>query len=163
MNVPLNINLQQILLHLFNFAILAFGLYFLLYKPVKDFMAKREAHYAEMDAEAENHLSSAKEQEELYRARMASAEADAAEIRRAAEAEAAEAALRARRESEAEARAILDSARTEALRQKENILSSAREEVSELAISAVKKIMDESLSDSYDSFLSLAEGDAAHE
>ena len=38
MNVPLNINLQQILLHLFNFAILGFGLYFLLYKPVKDLM-----------------------------------------------------------------------------------------------------------------------------
>lgn len=43
--MPLNIDLQQILLHWMNLAILTGGLYFLLYKPVKDFMAKREAHY----------------------------------------------------------------------------------------------------------------------
>ena len=40
--MPLNIDWQQILLHLLNFAILAFGLYFLLYKPVKAFREKRE-------------------------------------------------------------------------------------------------------------------------
>lgn len=32
MNIPLNIDWQQILLHLFNFAILAGGLYLLLYR-----------------------------------------------------------------------------------------------------------------------------------
>lgn len=31
--MPLNINFQQILLHMFNFSVLAFGLYMLLYKP----------------------------------------------------------------------------------------------------------------------------------
>ena len=34
MNIPLNIDFQQILLHLLNFAILGGGLYLLLYKPV---------------------------------------------------------------------------------------------------------------------------------
>ena len=53
MNVPLNINLQQILLHLFNFLLLFGGLYLLLYKPVKDFMKGREEHYSEMDSKAE--------------------------------------------------------------------------------------------------------------
>ena len=43
MSIPLNIDWQQILLHLFNFAILAGGLYLLLYKPVKRFMEQREA------------------------------------------------------------------------------------------------------------------------
>ena len=43
MNIPLNIDWQQILLHVLNFVILFGGLYFLLYKPVKNFMAKREA------------------------------------------------------------------------------------------------------------------------
>ena len=52
MNIPLNIDWQQILLHLLNFAILAGGLYFLLYKPVKDFMDKRTAYYKEMDDQA---------------------------------------------------------------------------------------------------------------
>ena len=40
-NLPLNIDLQQIFLHLLNFTILLAGLYFLLYEPVKKFMNKR--------------------------------------------------------------------------------------------------------------------------
>ena len=53
MNIPLNIDWQQILLHLLNFAILAGGLYLLLYKPVKAFMAKREDWYQAQADEAE--------------------------------------------------------------------------------------------------------------
>ena len=45
MNIPLNIDWQQILLHLLNFVILAGGLYLLLYQPVKAFMEKRQAYY----------------------------------------------------------------------------------------------------------------------
>ncbi len=37
MGIPLNIDWQQILLHIFNLLILVGGLYLLLYKPVKDF------------------------------------------------------------------------------------------------------------------------------
>ena len=44
MGVPLNIDWQQILLHLFNFLILFGGLYLLLYRPVKAFMDKRTAY-----------------------------------------------------------------------------------------------------------------------
>ena len=43
--MPLNIDWQQILLHAFNFIILAAGLTFLLFKPVKKFMAAREESY----------------------------------------------------------------------------------------------------------------------
>ena len=50
MNIPLNIDWQQILLHLLNFVILAGGLYLLLYKPVKTFMEKRQQYYQEQDA-----------------------------------------------------------------------------------------------------------------
>ena len=52
MSVPLNLDWQQILLHLFNFVILAGGLYFLLYKPVKKFMDNRTAYYQTLDANA---------------------------------------------------------------------------------------------------------------
>ena len=41
--MPLNINLQQILLHALNFVILFGAMYFLLYKPVKSFMDSRKA------------------------------------------------------------------------------------------------------------------------
>ena len=52
MNIPLNIDWQQILLHLFNFVILTGGLYFLLYGPVKKFMNKRLRYYKELDKQA---------------------------------------------------------------------------------------------------------------
>ena len=55
--VPLNIDWQQILLHLFNFTILFGALYILLYKPVKNFMDGREAHYADMDSKATQALA----------------------------------------------------------------------------------------------------------
>ena len=41
MNLPLNIDFQQILLHLLNFVILAGGLYLLLYKPVNKFITEK--------------------------------------------------------------------------------------------------------------------------
>ena len=56
MNIPLNIDFQQILLHLLNFAILGGGLYLLLYKPVKQFMEKREAYYRQEHDDAETCL-----------------------------------------------------------------------------------------------------------
>ena len=45
MNIPLNIDWQQILLHLLNFVILAGGLYLLLYKPVQTFMETRQKRW----------------------------------------------------------------------------------------------------------------------
>ena len=62
MNIPLNIDWQQILLHVFNFSILVGGLYLLLFKPVKSFMAKREKHYADMESAA---VAREKDTEEL--------------------------------------------------------------------------------------------------
>ena len=64
--VPLNIDWQQILLHLFNFTILFGALYILLYKPVKDFMDGREAHYADMDSRAEQALADAENSKASY-------------------------------------------------------------------------------------------------
>ena len=74
LNVPLNIDWHQILLHLFNFTILAGGLYLLLYKPVKDFMDKRTAYYQGLEDAANEKLSHASALEADYQSRMDSAE-----------------------------------------------------------------------------------------
>ena len=71
MNIPLNIDWQQILLHLFNFSILAGGLYLLLYRPVKDFMRKREEYYQSMDEQARQDRASAQALQQEYQARLA--------------------------------------------------------------------------------------------
>ena len=70
MNIPLNIDWQQIILHLLNFAILAGGLYFLLYRPVRKFMDQREEHYRQMETEAQQRLDQAKATEEEYRQQL---------------------------------------------------------------------------------------------
>ena len=79
MNIPLNIDWQQILLHVLNFVILFGGLYFLLYKPVKNFMAKREAHYAEMAQKAQSELDSAEKIKADYQEQLKSVEARSAQ------------------------------------------------------------------------------------
>ncbi len=54
--MPLNIDWQQILLHMFNFVILFAVLYFLLYQPIKSFMEKRIKYYETREREIEEKL-----------------------------------------------------------------------------------------------------------
>ena len=79
--MPLNIDWQQILLHLLNFAILAFGLYLLLYHPIKKFMKKREESYREREDKANQTLESAREKSEEYARKLADADREIAEKR----------------------------------------------------------------------------------
>ena len=71
--MPLNIDWQQILLHLLNFVILFTGLWFLLYKPVRSFMQKRKEHYEKMDADAEKKHAEAEEKRAVYEEKLAQA------------------------------------------------------------------------------------------
>ena len=77
MNIPLNIDWQQILLHLLNFVILAGGLYLLLYKPVKAFMDKRTAYYRDQDAQAAKALADAEQTAAEVRQQLKNADAAA--------------------------------------------------------------------------------------
>ncbi len=163
MNVPLNIDFQQILLHLFNFAILGFGLYFLLYKPVKKFMDERTARYQAMKDEADACLERAKEQEALSAKRFEQLDEEMAEKRRLSLSETEAISARRVAEAEEQARKILLDARENALRERDALMVSAREEVSEMAIAAVKKLVSESVSESYDDFLDAAERSAVDE
>mgnify|MGYP000292626769 CR=1 FL=1 len=76
--MPLNINLQQILLHALNFVILFGALYFLLYKPVRDFMDSRKAHYEKMDEDAKAVLAEAEKTKAGYEAQLKSADEEIA-------------------------------------------------------------------------------------
>lgn len=81
MNIPMNIDWQQILLHLFNFAILAGGLYLLLYRPVKQFIEQREEHYRQMRDEAEQTRTQAGQLRDEYQLKLSEADADIARRR----------------------------------------------------------------------------------
>ena len=51
--------LRDVVFNTLRQAILTGGLYFLLYKPVKQFMEKREAYYKDLDAQAAAKLAEA--------------------------------------------------------------------------------------------------------
>ena len=140
LNVPLNIDWHQILLHLFNFTILAGGLYLLLYKPVKDFMDKRTAYYQGLEDAANEKLSHASALEADYQSRMDSAEDEITRMK-----------AKAVKESEAAA-AARDSAELEHKR----MISEAREEIAQIAVAATKKLLEENSSKIYDDFLDAA-------
>ena len=103
MNIPLNIDWQQILLHFFNFSILVGGLYLLLFKPVKDFMAKREQHYQAIDDDAAAKLREAEEKVRSADERVAALDNELTAQRESAAKEASALAERQRANAKAEA------------------------------------------------------------
>ena len=72
--MPLNVDWQQILLHWMNLAILTGILYFLLYKPVKQFMAKREEYYKGLEQQASDKIAQAEQLKTEYQSKLDAAE-----------------------------------------------------------------------------------------
>lgn len=160
MEIPLNIDWQQILLHLFNFAILTGGLYFLLYSPIKKFIAKREDYYRNLDSEAKERMDSACELEAKARARLENVEAEIKEKRIKAEADLEQYIASQMQESNAKADRIIADARHIAEEEKKSILDSADKEIVDMAKSATAKIIHPSTDEAYRQFLDIAERDA---
>lgn len=163
MSIPLNIDWQQILLHLFNFAILAGGLYLLLYRPVKKFMEQRQAHYESMHQQAQQDREQAEKLKAEYEDKLSQVET--AITQRKAEAEQELSQLRSQRVAEAkqEAEAILAKARESAKREREELVSSASKELVDMAVTAAEKIALGADGDPYEQFLNLAERRSSHE
>ena len=159
--MPLNIDWQQILLHWMNLAILVGGLYFILFKPVKQFMEKRDAYYRERDEEAEAKLAEADRIKAEYQAKLDAADEEIRQARAKSQQAAQQAAEEQLTRAQAQAQQLLVHARTEAEHDKEQILRSSQRELRRLAAAATKKLAMEK--DPFDQFLDLAEEGAKHE
>lgn len=108
--IILGLSVQEFLLHLFNFIILVCALFFLLYKPIKKFMAKRDNEYQNAEEGykvAVKEISEAKSESE-----------------------------RILNEAREEAVYIAEEAHALAMVQTEEILNSAKEEARDLLIKA---------------------------
>ena len=151
MNIPLNVDWQQILLHWMNLAILTGGLYFLLYDPVKRFMEKREAHYRAMEDQAAGKLREAEELKAAYQAKLDGAEAEIHQARVKAQA----AVQQSVEEQMAQAKQIVAKAKEEAASSRERIIKDSQRELRELAAQAAKQLAFHA--DPFDQFLNLAE------
>lgn len=159
--MPLNIDWQQILLHWMNLAILTGGLYFLLYKPVKQFMAKREEYYRDLDKQAVDKIAQAEQLKEQYADKLAAADEEIRQTRLAAQQAVQQSAQEQLDQAQAQARQIVDRARAEADRVREQSLYDSQQEIQKLAETAAKRLALQK--DPFDQFLDLAEGGGQHE
>lgn len=150
--LPLNIDAQQILLHLFNLVILVGGLYILLYKPIKDFIDKRANHYKAMDEAAQDVMKQAQERKNEYDEKLKSAEEEIQTLKDKAMNDAktqADGKLAAANE---QAQKIISDAKATADREREKIIAESKEDVAKLAAQAAAKILDEK-TDMYSGFV----------
>lgn len=156
--MPLNIDWQQILLHLFNFIILFAILYFLLYKPVKQFMDKRTEYYKNLDEEAKQRIADAEKSKEEYAKRLATVDSEIAEIKERERKELDEAKdIRIKRAQE-EADKIVRDAREDMEQERARMIKDAQAEISDCVVSATEKIvLLSSTSESYEQFLAAVE------
>ena len=159
--MPLNIDLQQILLHWMNLVILVGGLYFILFKPDKAFMEKREAYFREKDEQAEAKLADAQRIQAEYQAKLDAADEEIRQARIKAQQASQQAVEEQLAQARAQAQQLLVHARTEAEHDREQILRSSQRELRKLATEATKKLAMEK--DPFDQFLDLAEEGAKHE
>lgn len=152
-DIPLNIDWQQILLHLLNFVILVGGLYFLLYSPVKKFIQKRKEHYDKMDNDAKTNLANAKQKEEEIDEKLNNLDVLLQDKRKQAETELADYKAKQIAEANLEAEAIIAKAQVSAKHEREKLLDSANKEIKDLVTEATKKVVSSSTSEIFDQFL----------
>ena len=164
MNLPLNIDWQQILLHLLNFVILFGILFFFLYKPVKDFMDKREESYKKQRDDAKNALDEAERIKAEYEGKIAGAEEEISAMKAEAGAKTAEERTRMLEQTKTEVAGILEAAKKRGEIEHDKIIAEAQQEIADIVTTATEKIvLSADVSKSYDEFLKSAEGNAKNE
>ena len=145
----LGLGWEKMLLYLANFAILFVGLTFLLFKPVKKFMAKRQEEIKNEYDAVENSKKEAEELKVKYEqeANLAIAEAKAKAERVQKDAEAT--LLRGNEiveEAKKEADRIIREADSQAKEEKNQMLKEARDEVIDMAVGIAESILGREIS-----------------
>ncbi|MCR5591474.1 MAG: ATP synthase F0 subunit B [Lachnospiraceae bacterium] len=152
--MPLNIDPQQILLHLFNLVLLFGILYVLLYKPVHDFMDKREEEYAKREKSTKDALDDAEKLKAEYEEKILTAQKETAMER--AKASAASESEREKIISDAHERAdkIVSDARDKAQAEHDRLIARAQSEIAEYVSKAAEKIVmrEGDIEDDFDTF-----------
>ena len=159
--LPLNFDPQQVLLHWLNLVILVGGLYFILYKPVKKFIAKREEHYRELEQQAGDRIAQAEQLQTQYSEKLAAADEEIHQARAKAQAAVEQSTQEQLDQARAQAEQIVTQARAQADRIKEQAVHDSQDEIRRLAETAAARLA--LRKDPFDQFLDLAEGGKEHE
>ena len=156
--MPLNIDWQQILLHLFNFVLLFTILFLLIYRPVKKFMEKRNNYYKEMDEQAKQNLLDSENSKEEYKNKLKNVDSEINTLRDEAIKQANDSAEQIINNAKQESSKIIANAKDDAKKEQAEAIKNAGEEISKMVSDATKKIVFEDTSSAYDNFLNTVEG-----
>ncbi len=157
--MPLNIDPQQILLHMFNLVLLFSILYVLLYKPVHDFMDKREEEYKKRDRDTKDALQKAEQLKAEYEDMIARAEKETAEKRAEMGRAAEEAREKIISDAHKKADEIVKDAGEKAKKEHDRLMMRAQSEIAEYVSRAAAKVVmeDGTLTDDFDAFFEKVE------
>ena len=154
----LEIDFWSILFTVINLAILFVAMKFLLFKPVRNIIAKRQEEADAAAKEAEERAAEADRCKAEYERAIAKTEAEREKILTEARAQADEEYRKMLTEARSEAEIIKKDASTEGEKRKQRIISEAGKEIGDMIASATTKILgnvDES--ELYDAFLNTME------
>ena len=152
---------QQILLHWLNLVILVGGLYFILYKPVKKFIAKREEHYRELEQQADDKIAQAEQLQVQYSEKLAAADEEIHQARAKAQLAVEQSTQEQLDQARAQAEQIVTQARAQADRIKEQAVHDSQDEIRRLAETAAARLA--LRQDPFAQVLDLAEGGRENE
>ena len=138
---------------MFNLIILGFGLYLLLYKPVKAFMDKREAYYKDLDDSANKKNEDADKLLKEYQDKLAKADGEIKEKKNIAMKELDDKVNSELNKAKEDAKRIVEDAKAQGQKKHDELVESANKDICDLAIKATSKLVDKTLDDSYDEFL----------
>lgn len=162
--MPLNIDFQQILLHLLNFTVLFAILYFLLYKPVKKFMDQRVEYYKNLDEESKAKLADAEKAKEEYQEKLALVDDEISAKKRQAHRDIEDAHAAKIKSAKEEADQIIANAHKTIEDERAKMLKEAQSEITDMVVNAAEKLVAQSTtSKSFDNFLDVAERGEADE
>lgn len=141
MNIPLNIDWQQILLHLLNFLILATGLYLLLYKPVRKFMKKRIDYYEAQEQQTNEAKEEAQKLKQEYAKRLEDSVQEINHMKSEEMKKATKDTEQLLEDAKIQSERILSEAKKEAQAYKKKAVKNAQQEVGNMIISASQKLL----------------------
>ena len=136
--------------------------YLLLFKPVKDFMNKREQIYQQMDAQAKQTQAQAQQLKAQAEERLTQLDQELDSKRAAAAQEADLYAQKQRQAAQQQADQIVANARTLAEQEGKKIVAQANRDAVAIVEQAMDKLVADRTAQAYDAFLNSAEEGSGH-
>lgn len=162
--MPLNIDWQQILLHVFNFIILATALSLLLFKPIRKFMHDREEKYKTSAEEHAKRTAEIAEMEERKKKQLAEVDSEMEARRREILARSEKESKKIVDDAEERARAIVADGHKRAEEERASYMAKAGDEIASMVVKSAEKLLvmgstPENDSALYDNYIKTADSD----